>query len=90
MHSQRIAAVDGVVVGGVEGQLALVGTLQGQDLALDVDRGDDPARAVADCTAALVGETDDPVADLVLLVTDGERPGRGLSPRPPTGRGPAR
>ncbi len=42
VHGQRVATVDGVVVGGVEGQLALVGSLQGERLALDVDRGDHP------------------------------------------------
>ena len=72
VHGQRVAAVDGVVVGGVEGQLTLVGALQGERLALDIDRGDHATGAVADRTAALVGETDDTVADLILLVTDGE------------------
>ena len=73
VHGERVAAVDGVVVGGVEGELALVGTLQGERLALDVDRGDHAAGAVADRAAALVGETDHPVAHLVLLVTHGQR-----------------
>jgi hypothetical protein len=73
VHGERVAAVDGVVVGGVEGQLALVGTLQSERLALDVDGGDHAAGAVADCTTALVGEADHPVAHLILLVTHAER-----------------
>ena len=73
MHGHRVAAVDGVVPRGVDDHLAMIVALQRERLPLDVHRGDRGAGAVAHAVGAVVGETEDPVAGLVLLAVDGQR-----------------
>src|SRR5450755_95725 len=73
MDGEGVAAVESVVLLGIDGHLTVVRTLEGERAPFRIDAGDDATGTVAYPDVTIVGQADDPVARLVILVSHAQR-----------------
>src|ERR1022692_2273973 len=73
MDGEGVAAVESVVLLGIDGHLAVVRTLEGERAPFSIDAGDDATGAVAYPGVTIVGQADDPVARLIVIVSHAQR-----------------